>query len=97
MPGRAERRGPRDVPGGAVLHVASGAETTTAELAGLCRSAAGAPGHPVEHQRARPGEAGRNLASYGLASQVLGCAPGTGREDGIRRTWQWFQESVSGS
>ncbi len=84
----------RDVPGGTVLHVASGVETTTAELAGLCRGAAGAPDHPVEYRPARPGEVGRNFASYDLARQVLGYAPSIGREAGLRSTWQWFQESV---
>jgi nucleoside-diphosphate-sugar epimerase len=42
----------------------------------------------------RPGEVGRNFASYDLAKQVLGYAPSISREDGIRRTWRWFQESV---
>jgi UDP-glucose 4-epimerase len=84
----------RDVPGGTVLHIASGVETTTARLADLCRGAAGVPDHPVEYLPARAGEVGRNFASYDLASQVLGYAPSIGREEGIRRTWQWFTESV---
>jgi UDP-glucose 4-epimerase len=84
----------RDVPGGTVLHIASGVETTTAQLADLCRAAAGVPDHPVEYRPARAGEVGRNFASYDLASQVLGYAPSIGREEGIRRTWQWFTESV---
>ena len=84
----------RDVPGGTVLHIASGVETTTAQLADLCRGAAGAPDHPVEYRPARTGEVGRNFASYDLARQVLGYAPSIGREEGIRHTWQWFTESV---
>jgi UDP-glucose 4-epimerase len=84
----------RDVPGGTALHIASGVETTVRELADLCRAAAGAPDHPVEYRPERPGEVGRNFASYDLARQVLGYAPTINREDGIRRTWQWFQESV---
>jgi UDP-glucose 4-epimerase len=86
----------RDVPGGTALHIASGVETTVRELADLCRAAAGAPDHPVEHRPARAGEVGRNFASYDLARQMLGYAPSISREDGIRRTWQWFQESVFG-
>jgi UDP-glucose 4-epimerase len=86
----------RDVPGGTVLHIASGVETTVSELADLCRAAAGAPGHPIEYRSARVGEVGRNFASYELARQVLGYAPSIGREEGIRRTWQWFAESVFG-
>jgi UDP-glucose 4-epimerase len=84
----------RDVRGGTVLHIASGVETTTAELADLCRGAAGAPDHPVEYRPGRPGEVGRNFASYDLARQVLGYAPSISREAGIRSTWRWFTDSV---
>jgi len=84
----------RDVPGGTALHIASGVETTVRDLADLCRAAAGAPDHPVEYRPERRGEVGRNFASYDLARQVLGYAPTISREDGIRRTWQWFQEAV---
>ena len=85
-----------DAAGGTVLHVASGVETTVQELADLCRAAAGVPKHPIEYRPKRPGEVERNFASYDLAQQVLGYAPSIGREEGIRRTWQWFQESVFG-
>lgn len=84
----------RDLPGGTVLHIASGVETTARELADLCRAAAGAPDHPVRYQPARPGEVGRNFASYELARQVLGYAPTIGREAGMRSTWQWFSDAV---
>jgi UDP-glucose 4-epimerase len=84
----------RDVPGGTVLHIASGVETTVNELAQLCRQAAGTPDHPVEYRARRPGEVGRNFAAYDLAKNVLGYAPTISREDGIGRTWAWYQESV---
>ena len=87
----------RDVPGGTVLHIASGVETTVAELARLCCDAAGAPDHPVEYRPKRPGEVGRNFASYDLAKQLLGYVPSISREDGIRSTWRWFCESVFGT
>jgi len=83
-----------DVPGGTVLHVASGVETTVAELADLCRAAAGVPDHPVVHKPGRPGEVGRNFASYDLANKVLGYAPTIGREEGIASTWRWFADAV---
>jgi len=83
-----------DVPPGTVLHIASGVETTVAELADLCRTAAGAPGHPVEYRPGRPGEVGRNFASYDLAQKVLGYAPTIGREEGMATTWRWYAESV---
>lgn len=83
-----------EVPGGTVLHAASGVETTVRQLADLCRAAAGVPDHPVEYRPARAGEVGRNFASYDLAQQVLGYAPSISREDGIRSTWRWFAESI---
>jgi UDP-glucose 4-epimerase len=84
----------KDVPGGTVLHAASGVETSVADLAGLCRQAAGVPGHPIEYRPKRAGEVGRNFASYDLANQMLGYTPSVPREAGIPRTWQWFQEKV---
>jgi UDP-glucose 4-epimerase len=84
----------RDVPGGTVLHIASGVETTVKELADLCRAAAGVPDHPVEYRPERRGEVDRNFASYDLAGKMLGYAPTIAREDGIRRTWQWYAASV---
>jgi UDP-glucose 4-epimerase len=82
----------RDIPGGTVLHIASGVETTVRELAQLCCDAAGVPSHPVEYRPKRPGEVNRNFAAYDLAKQVIGYAPSVSREDGIRETWKWFQE-----
>jgi UDP-glucose 4-epimerase len=80
--------------GGTVLHIASGIETTVQELADLCRVAAGVPDHPIEHREKRPGEVERNFASYDLAKEVLGYEPTIAREEGIRRTWEWFREFV---
>jgi UDP-glucose 4-epimerase len=84
----------REVPGGTVLHIASGVETTVRELADLCRTAAGAPDHPVVYRPARAGEVGRNFASYDLARDMLGYEPTISREAGIRGTWEWFREFV---
>ena len=83
-----------DVPGGTVLHIASGVETTVAELARLCREAAGVPDHPVEYRPKRAGEVNRNFATYDLAEQMLGYKPSIDRETGIRLTWQWYQQFV---
>lgn len=83
-----------DLPGGTVLHAASGVETSITELADLCRKAAGVPDHPVEYRPARPGEVGRNFASYDLAHEILGYTPSVKREDGIPALWNWFKEHV---
>jgi UDP-glucose 4-epimerase len=83
-----------DLEGGSVLHIASGIETTVQELADLCRVAAGVPDHPIEYREKRPGEVERNFASYDMAKAVLGYEPTISREDGIRQTWEWFQDFV---
>jgi UDP-glucose 4-epimerase len=83
-----------DVPGGTVLHIASGVETTVQELADLCKLAAGVPDHPVKQLPGRPGEVDRNFASYELANKLIGYAPTISREDGIRRTWEWYNKAV---
>jgi UDP-glucose 4-epimerase len=83
-----------DVSGGTVLHAASGVETSLTELADLCRQAAGRPDHPIEYKPMRPGEVGRNFASYDLARELLGYEPTVRREDGIPRLWQWFGDEV---
>jgi len=82
------------VPGGTVLHAASGVETTVTELADLCRRAAGKPGHPIEYRPKRAGDVGRTFATYDLAHELLGYAPSVRREDGIPRLWQWFQAEI---
>jgi UDP-glucose 4-epimerase len=84
----------KDVPGGTVVHAASGVETTLTELADLCRRAAGKPDHPIEYRPKRTGEVGRNFATFDLAKELLGYAPTVRREDGIPRLWQWFQDEV---
>jgi UDP-glucose 4-epimerase len=84
----------KDVPGGTVVHAASGVETPLHVLADLCRQAAGRPDHPIEYRPARAGEVGRNFASYELARELLGYAPTVTREEGIPRLWQWFQAEV---
>ncbi len=83
-----------DLPGGTVLHISSGVETTAQELAGLCRAAAGRPDHPIEYQPARRGEVDRNFANYELAAKLIGYAPTIAREDGLPGTWEWFTENV---
>lgn len=82
------------IPGGTVLHAASGVETTVAELADLCRRAAGRAAHPVEYRPARAGEVGRNFARYDLARRLLGYSPTVPIEDGVPLLWKWFTAEV---
>jgi UDP-glucose 4-epimerase len=85
------------VPGGTVLHAASGVETTLTALASLCGQAAGRPDHPVEYRPARPGEVGRNFARYDLAHSLLGYSPTVRIEDGLPDLWKWFTTEVFGT
>jgi len=83
-----------DVPGGTVVHLATGVETSVAELADECRQVAGKPDHPIEYRPARPGEVGRNFATYDLAHELLGYTPQVSLLEGLERTWKWYLENV---
>lgn len=76
--------------GGQVFHVASGRETAIGDLADLVVRVTAAS-VPVEHRPARTGEVVRNSARIDRAHAVLGYAPTVGLEDGLQRTWRWFQ------
>jgi UDP-glucose 4-epimerase len=83
-----------DVPGGSVMHVATGVETTVNELAALCAEVAGRPDHPIDRRPARPGEVDRNFARYDLAAKLLGFTPTVDLRAGLVRTWDWYAEHV---
>jgi len=83
-----------DVPGGTVAHLATGVETSVSDLADACRRVAGRPDHPIEYRPARPGEVGRNFATYDLARELLGFTPSVALEEGLARTWDWLRENV---
>lgn len=83
-----------DVPGGSVFHLASGVETSVAELARACTRAAGHPDHRIDFRPKRPGEVERNFATYDLAHEVLGFTPRIALADGLADTWRWYREHV---
>lgn len=83
-----------DVPAGSVYHLATGVETTVAQLADACRRVAGKPEHPIEYRPARAGEVDRNFASYDLAKAELGFTPTVDLDEGLARTWDWYLENV---
>jgi UDP-glucose 4-epimerase len=85
---------PAELPGGSVVHLATGVETSIAQLADACRTAASMPEHPVEHRPPRPGEVARNFATFDLARELLGFTPATTLADGLMRTWEWYQRHV---
>jgi UDP-glucose 4-epimerase len=83
-----------DVEPGTVVHLATGVETSVAQLADTCRTVAGKPAHPIEYRPDRPGEVGRNFATFDLAAQLLGFAPSVALAAGLSRTWAWYCEHV---
>jgi UDP-glucose 4-epimerase len=83
-----------DLEAGAVMHVATGVESTVTQLADACRKAAGLPEHPIIYRDKRPGEVERNFADYGLAAKLMGFAPTVTLREGIADTWQWYRDNV---
>jgi UDP-glucose 4-epimerase len=75
---------------GQVFHVASGRETAIGDLAAAIVRITGAANR-VEHRPARTGEVLRNCARIDRARAVLGYEPAVELEDGLARTWHWFQ------
>jgi UDP-glucose 4-epimerase len=83
-----------DVAGGSVFHLATGVETTIAELADACRRVSGKPEHPIELKPARAGEVERNFASFDHAREVLGFKPNVELDDGLGKTLEWYRAHV---
>lgn len=79
-----------DIVGPTVLHLASGQETTVAQLAKKMMMIAGKPNHPLVHHDGRQGEVTRNFARFDKANSVLGFAPDYNIDDGLQLTWDWF-------
>jgi UDP-glucose 4-epimerase len=75
---------------GQVFHIASGHETMIADLAETIRRVTDSS-VPIEHRPARAGEVQRNCARIDRAHDVLGFVPSVALDDGLARTWRWFQ------
>src|SRR5581483_1762211 len=87
------RRGlERDLPGGSVLHLATGVETTIGQLAALICEIANAEGHEIRYEPKRRGELDRNFATFDRAREVLGFAPQVALREGLERTFRWFEK-----
>jgi len=82
--------GPADRVSGAAVNCGAGARTSLNELLGLVERVTGRP-VTRRHAPPRPGDVRDSLASLARAEAVLGYRPGVGLEEGLRRTWEWFQ------
>jgi UDP-glucose 4-epimerase len=80
--------------GGEVFQVATGVETSIADVAGLVRDVVGS-GVEIRFEEKRAGEVYRSRADIGKARRVLGFDPKVDLGEGIRRTSNWYREHWS--
>jgi UDP-glucose 4-epimerase len=82
--------------GGEVFQVATGLETSIAELAALVKDVVGSSSE-IRMEPKKPGEVYRSMADISKARRVLGFDPRIDLRDGIGRTAAWYRESWSPS
>ncbi len=75
-----------------VFHLATGGEVSVAQLATMLCEIAGKPDHEVNFVDKRKGEVERNFANYDKAKKELGFEPTVTIQEGLKRTWDWFQQ-----
>jgi UDP-glucose 4-epimerase len=78
------------------FNIGTGRETSVIELATTLKRAAGS-GVPLQHLPARPGELPRSAVSNRKAMASLGWEPRINLEDGLRMTYEYFANRVSGA
>lgn len=74
---------------GEVLQIATGVETSVLELAGILTSVTGVESR-IRHAEPRRGDIRYNYSVIDKARRLLGWAPTTDLETGLRETWRWF-------
>lgn len=77
---------------GEVFQVATGAETSILELAGLVEELIDEDFH-VSHGPARRGDIDKNYSRVSKIEAVLGWKPETTLHQGLRKTWKWFRSN----
>jgi nucleoside-diphosphate-sugar epimerase len=77
---------------GQVFNVACGDRHSVNELLAAVQAAVGEEGVPAAHEPARAGDVRESHAAIGEAERVLGYSPGSGFEDGVRRTVDWYRD-----
>jgi UDP-glucose 4-epimerase len=80
--------------GGEVFQVATGVETSIADVAALVRDVVGAD-NAIRFEPKRPGEIHRSRADIQKARSVLGFDPAVGLRQGVDRTAEWYRKSWS--
>jgi UDP-glucose 4-epimerase len=77
-----------------VANIGTGVETTVNELYGRLARAARVP-RPAVSGPARPGEQRRSVLDAGRAKALLGWTPATVLDDGLARTFAWFERETA--
>ncbi|HEY4901538.1 MAG TPA: NAD-dependent epimerase/dehydratase family protein [Terriglobales bacterium] len=81
-----------DTPG-EVFQIASGRETSILDLLATMQQVLPHLTFDIRHLPARAGEILRNYASIEKAHRMLGFEPKTPLDEGLRRTWDWFDSN----
>ena len=79
---------------GATYNVGTGAETSVNRLHELCRRVSGSDALP-RHEAPRPGDARRSVLDVSRIRRELGWRPEVELAEGLRRTWEWVQETAA--
>jgi UDP-glucose 4-epimerase len=75
-----------------VVHLASGTETSIAELASLVLDLCGTPDTPIRYEERRRGEVERTFAKPEYAFDLLGFRAAHTLQDGLEKTVDWFAQ-----
>jgi len=78
---------------GEVINVATGADISVAEIAGLVLDVLGKPAELVSSVAERPGQVDRHIGSTDKAERLLGWTARTSFEDGLERTVAWYRDN----
>jgi UDP-glucose 4-epimerase len=79
---------------GRVLNVAAGSRITLNETLAMLERITSRPARP-RYLPERPGDIRHSQADIRLARELLNYEPQTDFEEGLRRTWQWYQSEYS--
>jgi UDP-glucose 4-epimerase len=79
---------------GEVFQIASGVETSLRSLLATMKEVLPGVSMDVRYEPARAGEISRNYASIEKARRLLGFNPKTKLDQGLKDTWNWFQQNA---
>jgi UDP-glucose 4-epimerase len=79
---------------GEVFQIASGVETSLRTLLATMKTVLPGVALDVRYEPARAGEISRNYASIEKARRMLGFDPKTKLDQGLKDTWDWFQQNA---